>query len=177
MYFFYCLESSKVIYFWQHCWNKYGTFLYTSQNTFVLSSWPVSSTITYMGAQILKFPYCMKMKHVLTKTLFAWIEFGLIVTTHMYLISVDAVKLPYSLWISKLIRIFCFRVIAFIIIITVIEVIIEIYCVVFWWLICSRCQLSQVGAFQTILDTDTSVLRKFLFAIRWQKFHDCLRSR
>ena len=35
------------------------------------------------GFPTLKFPYCMKMKHHLTKTLFAWIEFGLIVTTHV----------------------------------------------------------------------------------------------
>ena len=56
-------------------------FLYT--NTSFLPSWPVLSTITYMGAQLLKFPYCMKMKHDLTKTLCAWIEFGLIVTTHV----------------------------------------------------------------------------------------------
>jgi len=48
----------------------------------------------------------------------------------MYLISLDAVQVAYSLCISKLIRVFCFRVIAFIIIITVMEVIIEIYCVV-----------------------------------------------
>jgi len=62
----------------------------------------------------------------------------------------------------------CFRVIALIfIIITVIRVIMEICCIViiFWWLICTRSQLAQVGALQLILDTSTIVLNTFIFAI------------
>jgi len=124
-------------------------FVYTSQNTFVLSV--IVASIEHHYIQ-----WVPKFWSSLTawKWSMLWSKHYLhelnsdSLLRYMYLISLDAVKIAYSLCISKLIRVFCFRVIAFIIIITVIEVIIEIRCIViiFWWLICTRSQLLQVCA-------------------------------